>query len=284
MNFKHAAMTLALASFTAATGSAFAQSASFSAEVGADPFGGFGMPVGAGPSQASWAFSDLLLGALQIAYATQTGVPPGSVVETEYPSEGYVGVRVDMPLKRITGTVYADGPSVSIKTAQFSGGVRLEAPGFLPSGKKNIASTGGSLSLTDLKIDFSTKSVYATLTGGNNVGVKQNQLIWNYANIQGSGLSATCVWEDFYGNGPCTRLNAEGITVSGLAITQQAFDLVSASMGWTTFGKASMAGVSDYGTLTISAVPEVSSAWMLMAGLAMVGLAARKARETEGCV
>lgn len=277
MAFKRTATVLALASFTLAAGTARAETATFTAVAGSDVLTDIGgWPIGAGHSVATWQFSKNLIGALAIARVTAAGVAPGTV---SAPNMEVKAFHVDMPLRSIRGVVDSDALAASVQRADFAGGIRLDVVGVLPSGKKNITSQGGSLTLSDFKIDFATKGVYVTLEGGNNVGIKRNQLLWNYTDVQGLAPVA-CNQGGGFGpdSGGCSALNAAGVKVSGMHITSDGFDLISASMGWTNFGVAAMTGVGDYGTLTISAVPEVTSSWLALAGIAVLGVAVRSRR------
>ena len=278
MTFKLAATVLAFASFTAATGSSMAATAPFSVGVG-DAIHPFGFTVGAAPAVGTWQFSDSLMGAMGLASADATSVSPGHVSasgDLRYMDS----FQVDMPLARVGGVVDEDAASVSVNRVAFGGGVHFEIPGR-STGKKNIASLGGSLTLSDIQIDFGTHAIYATLEGGNNVGLKQNVHLLDYGVIEGLSPIACYAGMDV---GPCAMLNAAGVTLSYLTVTAEGLDLIGTSMGLNSIGLAAMRGVDEYGTFTIarSPVPEVSASWLMLTGLAVLGLGSMTRRARAG--
>ncbi|MFT3855959.1 MAG: PEP-CTERM sorting domain-containing protein [Aquabacterium sp.] len=239
---------------------ATAQAAEVSVSVGADTISGnttFSALTGTG----TLAFSDLLLGALDIAKITTTGYAPATL--TEDPET--FAIKAAAPVTALTGEF--TGSSFNATKVNTAGGATMTTT------KKNAATTGGSLTVTNLTVDLTTKSIYADLIGGNNVGTVTQQKVWNFANLEGATDFATT-------DGVHTSVNK----LTGLTITTEAFDIFAKSLGLTNFGKTSMAGIEDYGVIdstisvTTTAVPEPSAYALLVAGLAAVGFAAKRRR------
>lgn len=216
------------------------------------------------------AFSDLLLGALSIANITTTSAAPGVVTETD------VTIEAKAPVTTLTGSFDSAAGTFTATKVNTAGGATMTATGLLPNGKKNSATTGGSLTVTNLTVDLASKAIYADLIGGNGVGLKSQVHVWDYATIDGATTVSTA-------DGVHTTTNS----LKTLTIKQEAFDIFASSLGLTTFGKGSMAGIEDYGVInssisvTTAAVPEPSTYAMLASGLAVLAFAAKRARRNQ---
>lgn len=211
-------------------------------------------------------FSSSLIGALNAGGVVVESAAP-AVVTSKLNAKGtaYTAITAAAPVTSLSGSF--DGSTVSIASVGTQGGALLtsEADGF--------TTTGGSLSITNLKVDLGTKSVYATLVGGNGVGTLNNYLLWNYSTLTGATSFAAVA-------GTTTSNN----TLSGLTITSAAFETFATSLGLTTAGRNAMASITDYGSISSSisvlatknastpAVPEPST--YLLMGLGLVGIAA----------
>lgn len=179
----------------------------------------------------------------------------------------------------ITQNTYSivSGPDNAVYEIGSTGGLTLTA-----------TYSSGSLTITDLSINFGTKVISATLIGGNGLGQLQNVPIWTVDNISSTvvgcpenggmcdagGLS----WQ----NQPQHRLD----TIStGLHLTAEGNQAFQQAMGW----QESVSPSFDFGTLSTStmflsgpalhAVPEPGT-WVLM-GLGLVGLCAAARRHTD---
>ena len=277
---RHFIQKLTLAAALAAVGAAHADTTAFNVTAGGPPaalpanfHGGWGEwignaaltnPMGSG----SLAFSELLIGALNIANISVTPVFPAILID-----DGGL-MSIDASIQSLGGTYDSVTNELSFTKVGTQGGAVMIASALLPNGKKNTASTGGSLSLIDITVDLTTKGIYATLVGGNGIGTRTNQLIWHYDTIEGSTRFALPDSEYW---GPPNPIVSNNV-LRGLTITTEAFDMFAQSLGLTTFGKASMGGISDYGVITASTsvavtpvVPEPST--YLQMGIGLVGLA-----------
>ncbi|MDO9234748.1 MAG: PEP-CTERM sorting domain-containing protein [Aquabacterium sp.] len=134
-------------------------------------------------------------------------------------------------------------------------------------------SIGGFLTLHHLWNDMETKTVHATLEGGNGVGTITDIAVWNIGKMDG-----------------IRPMNAAGdytSTLSQLSITSSALDAFSKSLGLLTLGKSALAGVTDFGSITstihvgTAAVPEPSTYAMLGIGLLGMTVLARRRRQSR---
>ncbi|MFT3855958.1 MAG: PEP-CTERM sorting domain-containing protein [Aquabacterium sp.] len=263
---KHIAKALVLASAFAAAGAAQAVTATVTLYTG-DTAGVDGYEMSNLHGGGSLEFSDLLVGALNIANISTAAVSPSVLTDADVMS-------VSAPIQSLTGSFNTDTAMFTATKVGTLGGATMTALGKLPSGKNNAATTGGSLSLTNIKVDLTTSSIYATLTGANGVGTRNNQLIWNYGAIEGATTFAAV-------QGTTHAVNK----LSQLTITTEAFDLFAQSLGLTAFGKSSMAGITDYGVMNATIdvdvktpVPEPTTYMMMGLGLVGLAFASKRAR------
>jgi hypothetical protein len=134
----------------------------------------------------------------------------------------------------------------------------------------NVVTTGGSLTLSNLLIDFDQHTVYADINGANGVGQLSHVNMWTFAQASGTLNLALDA-----GTPNLAGFHAE---VPTLAITNTGYDVFANSLGLTKDGKASLATVLNYGTLTVGAVPEASTTLLMLAGLSAMGLVTRRRR------
>jgi hypothetical protein len=212
-------------------------------------------------------FSTALVGALNSASAEVVAVAPATVVAPTNARGFYTAISAAAPIQSLTGSF--DGSTVSISGVGTTGGANITtvADGF--------TNTGGSLSITNLRVDLTTSHVFATLVGGNGVGTINNFDLWSFASLTGATSFAAVT-------GPTTSVN----TLTGLALSgATAFSTFSQALGLTQAGINAMSAITDYGSISSSitvtaarapSVPEPST--YLLMGLGLVGIMAASKR------
>ncbi|MDO9278465.1 MAG: PEP-CTERM sorting domain-containing protein [Polaromonas sp.] len=207
------------------------------------------------------SFSAELLGALDTGkiVTTNYGAVTSSITKD---SEGYYSeISVSAPMQTLT----LDDTSLAVLGVGTKGGMTLTAPVL------RSVSSGGSLTVTDINADLTSKTIYATIIGGNGVGTINNFALWNFATITGT-TSYT---------GPGTYVN----DMSGLTLTADGFAKFSQSLGLLSLGKSAMSGITDYGTIhsvlhttlvLTPDVPEPTTYALMSLGLLGIAFTARR--------
>jgi len=214
-------------------------------------------------------FSTTLIGALNAGGVQVSQVNPATVTSTKRTNGKYSAISAAAPVTSLTGT--------QTGAASFAANVVATAGGALQTAEADdFTTTGGSLAITNLRVDIDAKKVFATLVGGNGVGTVNNLYLWDITNITGA-TSGTLV------NGVNTYSN----DLTGLKINANAFSIFSRSLGLTSAGNDALATVTDFGKIssvvsfnavkaTTPPIPEPSTYALMGLGLVGIGLAARR--------
>jgi len=211
------------------------------------------------------AFSGTLLGALELGEVTITPVQP-----VELTQNGYVSVEAKAGITSLSGTF--DGTTVAVQSVSTAGGAKQSL------GANDVGS-GGFVSITNLRVDLVNNDVYATLDGGNGVGVVNDLKLWHITTVDGPTSVAAQ-------EGSITVTH----TLSGLKIYDAAFNLFTQAAGLNEdLGIPSLAGVNDdalgYGSITstitvtaakVPAIPDPSTYALMGLGLVGMSLVARR--------
>ena len=206
------------------------------------------------------SFSLQLLEALDTGQITIAGFGDADVNVQRDPEGFYLGVTASAPGASIT----LDTESREVLGVATTGGATLTAPVL------RSISSGGFLTVSDLRFDVTAMTVYATIIGGNGVGTLNDFALWKAATLTGE----TTV------GGAGTYEN----TVSGLSITSEGFNVFSQSLGLLSLGRGALTAVTDFGSITsvieavpiTPAIPEPSTYALMGLGLVGIALAARR--------
>jgi hypothetical protein len=211
-------------------------------------------------------FSSDLLGALDTAKMDVANYGTiSSVIQKD--SDGYFStISATAPMQ----TLSLDDTSLEVLGVGTKGGLTMTAPVL------RSVSSGGSLTVTDITADLTTKTIYATIIGANGVGTLTNFALWNFATLTGPTKYT----------GPGQYVD----DISGLSLTADGFAKFSQSLGLLTLGKSALQGITDYGTIhsvinttlvldggTTPTVPEPTTYVLMGLGLVGIAFARRKA-------
>jgi hypothetical protein len=214
-------------------------------------------------------FSRSLIGALNAGGIQLSDVKPTTVTASKGSTGKYTAATAVAPLASVSGNV--SGAAFTPTGSLSAGGALLTAE------NDDFTTTGGSLSLTGFRVDYSAKKVFVTAIGGNGVGTINDLYLWDIANVVGLTSGSLVQGVNTFSN-----------EVSGLTINANAFKLFSKSLGLTEAGDSAFSKVTDFGKISTSttftaakstpAIPEPSTYALMGLGLAGIALAARRRR------
>lgn len=180
-------------------------------------------------SKAVFEPSPLFIGILNVYRPAPGGVTP--TIEASAGATASVGYRFNT-VTRVTSisalsfsvpvtslTYESVGQSLVGNTLQ--GDIKI----VVPQNASNVWARGGDLTIKDMRVDHITKTIYATVVGGNGYGVQQNVPFFNYTEATGSTT--------FTGGNVQTTLNPVRLTLDGANAWAQ-------SLGLTVDGKKSL--------------------------------------------
>lgn len=274
---------IAAAAFVAASGAATAATNTLNAG-GTVTDGNWTLSQLSGSGTLS--FSSLLISALNTASVTLGEVSPATLnITTSTNTAGatkYVTASAAAPVTSLTGNF--DGTTLTVTNVGTAGGATQTTI-------KNSATNGaGSLSISNLKVDLVSKTVYADIVGANGVGTQNGYALWTFTGISGPTT--------FSVPNPAvqTTFTSEN-TITGLFATQATIDnIFTKALNLNSIGKAGLTAVNDptkgggagFGTIVSKisvlatpnsvtpTIPEPSTYALMGLGLVGIGLVARR--------
>jgi PEP-CTERM motif-containing protein len=168
-----------------------------------------------------------------------------------------------------------DDTAGSILSVQYAGGFQL-----VPEDEN--FTTGGSLAITNLRLDLVEKRIYASVLGANGVGSLDNVALWTTGSISGTTVVPSESLIHLADGSGRVILDATlfDTRFSGIKLTDQGTALWKQSMGYVELGPKALESVTSFGDITTSAVPEPSAYALLMGGMMVLsGLAIRRQRQ-----
>ncbi|MFT3859200.1 MAG: hypothetical protein QM742_17430 [Aquabacterium sp.] len=208
-----------------------------------------------------------LKGVTDVLAGQVSALSPGSLVAS--PDGLDEALAVDMPFQRIDALMPEGGSPLSapLQRISFAGGFRMTLPATLPNGKASGLTTGGTVSITGLTVDFAQQAIYGDITGANGVGTVSQTWLWTYGRAEGS-RNLTIPPCPLTPSSPCATPSIE-MRLSDLYWSSTAESLVGQSLGLTPMGLLQMA--NGFGSITISSVPESSTMALTFTGLMGLG-------------
>jgi hypothetical protein len=233
------------------------------------------------------SFSKLLITALNLAQVDVQAVAPATrEITTSTTATGvvkYVNVSAAAPVTALTSSFDGVTGVVEVKAVQTSGGA-------MQTTIKNSATTGpGSLSITDLKVDLVTKTIYADIVGGNGVGTLNDYALWKFDTITGpttfnltpgapaeAGASTLSSTNTLSGLFLVNASDIDNIFVKSLALNNTGRSGINAVNTRSATNTAGFGSITSNITVIATPIPEPSTYALMGAGLVGLGLFGRR--------
>lgn len=179
-----------------------------------------------------------VLDVLGISSTSQVSAYGGSTVSASWDPASTFLMDISTQTPLVSTTV--DGTTDEMQSIAGKGGLTL----LVSARSQPPVSSGGSLTITDLDVDLTTKTVYATLIGANGVGTLTHIALWNLDTTLGPTSLAALSAPDGGGT-----LN---LTAQGLHLTANGYNQIVAALGLRSLGKAALSSISDFGIINVS--------------------------------
>lgn len=177
----------------------------------------------------------------------------------------YASLSAVAPLTQLS--VVPQGDELTVQSLQTAGGFQVTTT-------KNGATKGaGSLSISDLKVDLQTKTIYADIVGANGVGALNDHALWTYDSVSGPVTFKPGFDKPFD-----ETLSPPALTFSGLFLVKASDidDIFVAALNLNNIGRVTFTAANNrsatnpigFGSITISAVPEPAANALMVAGMA----------------
>jgi hypothetical protein len=155
------------------------------------------------------------------------------------------------------GAIDLDG-SGNVLSVTTSGGLYQQST-------PNFTNTGGNITVTDLRVDFTSNTIFANVSGANGLASNPSLALFTFSSVTG----------DTALTGPGTY----NTTISGLSMTAAGRAAYATGLGLNAIGQSVLGAISDYGRIESSItapVPEPSTYALMGIGLAGVAFMARR--------
>jgi hypothetical protein len=163
----------------------------------------------------------------------------------------YTAMTHNMPLSSLT----YDDVDGKLLNAQFKGGLKLSAE------MDGLTTTGGTITIDDLFVDFQAQKVFANVTGPMTV-LMEDVPLWTFTG----------------GAGSITASGSAFLSIPNLTITAEGFAAFDRNMNLLLDGEAAWSKVTSFGSIT-SAVPEPGTYGLMLLGMAGLAAVASRGRQ-----
>jgi hypothetical protein len=249
---------------------------------------------GLAPVTASLDFSANAVGLFNLSAPSSITTAGGAALASTSKTNPLTGVTsydslsLSAPLVSVS---YDTAYNNRLLTEQLAGAVTITNSG------RNDAGTGGSLTISNLSIDFEMLSVTATLTGANGVGTHEGVRLFYFDNMGEVSVSPGLQYIPPvqptptgypYANPynmpsptPVLNMNLVPETIPSLRLTADGAQLWGSSMGYNSLGSTALRSVLNFGSINIPAVPEAGTWSTLSLGLIGIVAASRRHRQRQ---
>lgn len=255
------------------------------------------LTVGGSVSDSGWtlsqlsgsgtlSFSSLLISALNTASVALGEVSPATLkITTSTNTAGrvrYVTASAAAPVTSLTGNF--DGSALTVtKVGTGGGATQTTALGSATTGP-------GFLSISNLNVDLTTKTVFADIDGGNGVGKISQYALWTFTGLSGAttfNVPNPAVETSFTSDNTITGLFASQATIDNIFVKALALN-ATGKAGLTAVNDPTKGGGAGFGTIVSKitvlatpnsvtpAIPEPSTYALMGLGLVGIGLVARR--------
>jgi hypothetical protein len=222
-----------------------------------------------GQATLGLTLSRAALGLATVTDATISSPDLSLLITRQTGTDRYTGISINgMPVNALT----VESTNNSLRGVQLGGSFTLTSGGA-------ITTQGGTLTISELRLDLDTQKVFGTLIGERGVGTLNDFQVFDIGTVAYSPLSILGVTplpgEPGYGTilpGSLVRLDDLALDLTGLTLSSQARAVWSQALGYSLIGDQALSAVDTFGDLRTPAVPEPGT-WALM-GLGLVGVAA----------